>query len=180
MQKLVTSEMNLAGYDTILLNQRHPGKHRKKDSCVTILPIVKSELVGGIEQSCDILGGNVGLNVMDAVENETSPTFECLDIPPDMFPHFGGRAPWEDILGIDPAPPKYQALAELPFQRSRVHAFCADLDRIQDIDPVVQEVGDQIETGAAGMIPDLGRGQRLDVGNEPFLAGFDMPAVKVG
>ena len=61
------------------------------------------------------------------------------------------------MLRVDRPAPEDQPVAEAGLQSRRVHALGADLHRIEDVDAVVQQVGNVRGARAAGVIPNLRR-----------------------
>lgn len=60
------------------------------------------------------------------------------------------------MLGVDSPTPESQSLAIFGLQRGGRHVSRADLDRVEDVDAVLDEVWNKTAAGPARVIPDLG------------------------
>ena len=79
-----------------------------------------------------------------------------------------------------PPPQKTMFLPNLSFRLLGVHALGADLDRVEDVDAHVDQVGNVWRAVAAGVIPDLGLGVFLDGIDHSLLARADDLAIELG
>ncbi len=86
----------------------------------------------------------------------------------------------QDALRVDAAAPERDVLPVGSLEAPRVHPPGAHLDGIQDVHPDVDEVGHQVEDGAAAVVEQLGPRLPLDRLEEPALAGLDERDVELG
>jgi hypothetical protein len=143
-------------------------------------PSTAAEFEGGVKEGHDVFGGYAGLDVVDIVEDESAIGFEGDDTVSDCVADFMRRGEGQDVLGVDAAPPEDDFIAEAAFEFGRVHAAGGDLDGVEDIDAVVDQLGDVFDAAAAGVVPDLGGGELLDVPDEGLLSWLDDGAVEIG
>src|SRR4030042_1601529 len=119
-------------------------------------PTIEAVFKGRVEQGFDVFRRHFSLDVVDAAEHVSAARLERCQVSPDFLSDFGGRAPGQDTLGIASAAPEYKFPAEPVLQFKRVHGGSPRLDGVEDIDPVLEEVGDKGGAGAAGVVPDPG------------------------
>ncbi len=81
------------------------------------------------------------------------------------------------MLGIDAAAPEGDVLAELAFELDGVHLSGGALDGVEDIETGVDEVGDELEDGAAGVDEGFPVGVFVDEVVDLFMEGFVEVAV---
>ena len=122
---------------------------------------VKTVLMRRVEECDGVLPADAGLNVVDAIEYVSAARPQRRYVSCHVFANRGRIRRGQDVLRIDPAAPKDEPIAELAFQFHRIHAGGADLDRVQDVDAVVQQVGDVALARSARVIPHLGAGTPL-------------------
>jgi len=92
--------------------------------------LVESVFVGGVEEGCDVFGGDAELDVVDVVEYVSAVGLEYLDVSSDvLFDLFGG-GDGQYVLGVYCSAPEGEVSAESLLQFPRVHVFGADLDGV--------------------------------------------------
>ena len=103
---------------------------------------------------------------MDGVEDEPAAGSQVVNAPLHLVAHFLRGAVRQHALGVHAAAVEGEVLAESLLQLPRVHARGADLHRVQDVNARLDQVGEQLGDGAAGMVEDLHRhlGVLLDEG----------------
>jgi len=110
---------------------------------------VVAEVVGGIEHSADLIGGDVGLDDVDLVEDEASARSKDPNAVPDVLSNLLRRLEAEDVLRVAASAPKDDAAAVLVLQFGRIHAVGRSLDGVENIDAAVNEVFDEWFHGPA-------------------------------
>jgi hypothetical protein len=122
----------------------------------------------------------MGHDVVDLVEDESAAGGEGLDPAPDVIPDLLRRPLRKDALGVAAAPPEAQVATELPLHPGRVHAAGAGLDGIDDLDPDLDEVGQDGRDRAAGVEEDAQARLAPDLVIEDLLARLEDLAVEAG
>ncbi len=89
------------------------------------------------------------------------------------------RALRQDALGVAAAAPEGQVAAELALEPDRVHAAGARLHGIDDLDPGLDEVGQDVDDRAAGMKEDV-HAATADALVDDLLPGLEDLAVEAG
>ena len=133
---------------------------------------IPAHLLKRLPHRHDVFGRHFGLDVVDRVEDESTAGHERLDVAADVPANFVRGAVREDRLGLDPTAPEGDVAAEIPLQRRRLHALGRHVDRVEDVDAHVDEIG-QIRTHvAAGMEKEIARflGRSMQ-----GMFGFDEP-----
>ena len=73
-----------------------------------------------------------------------------------------GRGRAQHALRIHAAAPEHQVAPEFALQLAQIHARRADLHRVENINPGVNQIGNQSAHRAAGVVKQLDRGLCLD------------------
>ena len=109
-----------------------------------------------------ILGGGVGLDVVDGVEDESAAATEDLDPLADFLADRLGRAEGERLLRVHAATPERQPGAEFLFQHCRIHPRGGALHGVKDVEPGFDQVRQKSDHRSAGMDESLPRGVLVD------------------
>src|ERR1039458_8204514 len=113
------------------------------------------EFMHGVEHRHDVFNGCSGLDVMNWVENESAAGREDFATPEDFLAHLFGCSEWQCLLRVDSATPECQAIAVLALQSGGIHAGRGALDRVQNVEPGVNEAIQEPHHATAGV--QLGR-----------------------
>ena len=124
--------------------------------------LVSAELVGRVEHGKDVFRRDVGLDVVDLVEHVTAVGAEGRDPLLDVLADFLRRGTAQDGLGIAAAAPEDQAVAELALEPGRLHVGGRGLHRVENVDPRLDEMRQQVVDRAARVQKDLPGGVGVD------------------
>jgi hypothetical protein len=97
-------------------------------------------LGNGIEDRHDVLRWDERLDVVDRREDETAAGREIIDPASNFVADLLRRPEREDSLRVHAAAPEDEVAPEALLEPVRVHPACADLDRIDDIHPDIDQV----------------------------------------
>src|SRR5271157_4223187 len=114
-----------------------------------------------VEHRDDVLGGDIGHDVMDLLEDEPAAWGEDFHLLSDMRADLLGCAVGQDFPGVAAATPESQVLAELALQLRGVHPAAGDLDRVDGVEPRLDEVRQKRADPFAAMKHDLDPGQSV-------------------
>ena len=103
----------------------------------------------------DVLRRDVGLDVVHGVEDEAAARRQRVDVAPHVVAHLLRRAVRQHVLGVDPAAPEDDVLAEIALELDRVHSRRPDVHRVQDVHADLDEVGQQRAHVAARVEEEL-------------------------
>ena len=101
---------------------------------------VSTALENGFEGGHDVLRRDERLDVVDRREDETAAGREIIDPASNFVADLLRRPEREDPLSVHAAAPEDEVAPEAFLQLPCVHSARADLDRIHDIHPDLDEV----------------------------------------
>ena len=90
---------------------------------------------GRFNHGDNILGRNIGQDVVDLGENIPSAPAEYFNPAPDLFIDLLFRSSGKQMLGVAASSPESQVLSEFSLEPFRVHSPGAGLDGIDDLNP---------------------------------------------
>jgi len=82
---------------------------------------------------------------------------QSFDVPSYVVSDLSRGATIQDDLRIDATSPEDQVPPELPFELKWVHSCRTELHRIEDINPDLDQIGDDRADGAARVVEQLDR-----------------------
>ena len=97
-------------------------------------------LGNGIEGRHDVLRRDERLDVVDRREDETAAGREIIDPASNFVADLLRRPEREDSLRVHAAAPEDEVAPELLLELASVHPARADLDRVDDVHPDLDEV----------------------------------------
>src|ERR1035441_5428353 len=90
---------------------------------------INAELPQRLPHGHDVLGGHVGLDVVDGVEDESAAGSQVVDAPFYLVAHFLRGAVRQHALRVHAPAIEREVLAEVLLELLRIHASGAHLDR---------------------------------------------------
>jgi len=113
------------------------------------------EFAEGVEHGRDVRDRNVGLDVVDRVEDEAAAPAEDLTAAEDLLAHGGRRSEHQGLLRVHAAAPEDEVGSEFGLKCCGVHPGGRALDRVEDIEPRFDDRGDKRLDRAAGVLERL-------------------------
>ena len=116
---------------------------------------------------------------MNLVEDVSTPRGEDVQQPLHLGRYFLRGATREGVLRVASPAPEGEVRTELSLQPDRVHPCSRDLHRVEDLNPGLNQVGDQGVDAAAGVEEDVDlRVMLADVAVDAGMTGFDPAAIR--
>lgn len=94
----------------------------------------------GFPHGDDVFGGDVGLDIVNGVEDIAATGRQGFDIATNVIFNFLRGTRWQNSLGIYTTAPEYQVPTEITLEGGRFHVLGANVNRIEDVDPHFQEI----------------------------------------
>ena len=117
---------------------------------------------------------------MHLVEDVTTPRGENTQQPLHLGRYLLRGAVREGMLRVTSPAPEGEVRTELLLQADGIHPRSRDLHRVKDLNPGLNEVGDQGVDAAAGVEEDVDlRVVLTDVAVDAAMAGFDPATVRL-
>ena len=106
--------------------------------------VIESVIVGRLEERDYVFRRDIGLDIVDVVEDIPAPSLEYLDVIMDVLPDLGWRGKGQNVLRIDTASPESQRVSEPLLKCLWRHVFGANLDGVEYVDAIVYEIWNKI------------------------------------
>ena len=122
---------------------------------------------------CDVLRGDVGEDVVNLLEDESSTGAQFLDLLPGMAKDLVRSPLREDSVGIATPSPEGDLPSEVCFQFGSRHPRTGDLDRVDGIQAGLDQVGQQRADSPAAVEHHFDIGQRFGAIPEERMPGLE-------